>query len=128
MKNYDMKEFRCRCGCEMPEKVKVNIKMLVDNVLDPLREVFGKPIYVSSGYRCQKHNRAVGGATKSQHLGGQAADITADSPEMNTVLAKIIVEHLPFDQLILEQRDKNGNPQWLHVSYASSNRKEVLLK
>ena len=55
--------------------VPENVKALVENVLDPLREKYGKPIKVNSGYRCPKHNLAVGGATQSQHMKGEAADI-----------------------------------------------------
>lgn len=57
------------------KEVVENLNKLVENVLDPLREKYGKPIMVSSGYRCEKLNKAVGGAAKSQHLTGKAADI-----------------------------------------------------
>ena len=52
---------------------------LINNVLDPLREKWGAPIKVSSGYRCPALNRAIGGATNSQHMKGEAADITSMS-------------------------------------------------
>ena len=56
---------------------------LIENVLDPLREAYGKPIIVTSGYRCEKLNKAVGGAASSQHVKGEAADIRSvqDTPE-----------------------------------------------
>ena len=100
-----------------------NLKALVDNVLDPLRDWYGKPVYVNSGYRCPQLNRAVGGAADSQHLKGEAADITAGSPAENRRLFNYIMRYLPFDQLI-DERDG----QWVHVSYRSpaENRRQVL--
>ena len=100
-----------------------NLKVLADNVLDPLREWYGKPITVNSGYRCPQLNRMVGGAASSQHLKGEAADITAGSREENRKLFDYIKNHLPFDQLIDEK-----NYSWVHVSYKrdGNNRKQIL--
>lgn len=100
-----------------------NLKALVDNVLDPLRDWYGKPVYVNSGYRCPQLNRAVGGAADSQHLKGEAADITAGSPAENRRLFSYIRKNLPFDQLIDESRYA-----WIHVSYRrdGGNRRQVL--
>ena len=89
-----------------------NLKELVNKVLDPLREMYGKPITVNSGYRCVKLNRAVGGVPTSQHVRGEAADITAGSPDENRKLMELIRKNLTFDQCIDE---KNG--AWVHVSY-----------
>ena len=101
------------------------LERLVDNVLDPLREAWGAPIKVSSGYRCPKLNAAVGGARGSQHMYGQAADIhtLGDRPEDNRKLRDLLISlNLPFDQLIDE-----FNCNWLHVSYrASGNRGQIL--
>ena len=105
--------------------VKANLTALVANILDPLREAWGKPIIVTSGYRCAKLNRAVGGAARSQHCKGQAADIrtTTDYPEDNKKLFDLIIKlGLPFDQLI----DEYGY-NWVHVSYTQGvNRKQIL--
>lgn len=99
-----------------------NLTELVNNVLDPLREKYGKPIRVSSGYRCPALNRSVNGATSSQHRLGQAADITTGSKEGNRALFEIIRKELPFDQLIDEK-----NFSWVHVSYKKGgNRKQTL--
>ena len=99
-----------------------NLRALVDNVLDPLREAWGKPITVNSGYRCPALNRAVGGATASQHQLGQAADITAGSAADNRRLMQLCLDMgLPFDQLI----DESGFT-WLHVSYGPRQRRQVL--
>lgn len=100
-----------------------NLKALADNVLDPLREWYGKPIYVNSGYRCPQLNRMVGGKPTSQHLKGEAADITAGSKEENRKLFAYIRANLTFDQLIDEK-----NFSWVHVSFKRNgeNRKQIL--
>ena len=100
-----------------------NLKALAENVLDPLREWYGKPIYVNSGYRSPQLNRIVGGAPTSQHMKGDAADITAGSKAENKKLFDYIKSNLPFDQVI-DEKDYS----WVHVSYKrdGSNRKQVL--
>lgn len=79
------------------KEVITNLESLVDNVLDPLREMYGKPIIVTSGYRSPEVNRSVNGATSSQHVRGEAADITVGTKEGNKELFDIIKEKLPFD-------------------------------
>ena len=105
------------------EEVRKNLTALVGNVLDPLREWYGKPIYVNSGYRCPALNKAVGGVANSQHLTGQAADIDVNDRAENRRLMKHIEDNLDFDQLIWE----NGGA-WVHVSYRADgrNRRQVL--
>lgn len=104
---------------------EVNILRLVNNVLDPLRTAWGKPIVVNSGYRCAKLNKAVGGDSSSQHLTGQAADIEDASRrrEENKKLFELIIKlGLPFDQLINE-----FDYDWIHVSFSSTSpRKQIL--
>ena len=124
MKYFAMKEFECRCcGSTGSPQVGENIEALVENVLDPVRESYGKPITVNSGYRCAKRNLAVGGAVGSQHMKGEAADITAGSPEGNETLKRLIKEQGVFDQMIIY-------PTIIHVSYKRSgaNRHQVLKK
>ncbi len=97
---------------------------LIEKVLDPLREAYGKPIIVTSGYRCEKLNKAVGGAASSQHVKGEAADIRSvqDTPEENKKLFDLIVKlGLPFDQLINEY-----NYDWVHVSFGARHRRQKL--
>lgn len=94
------------------DDVKRNLEQLINNVLDPLRDWYGKPIYVNSGYRCPKLNKAVGGVSNSHHKTGQAADIDVHSIEENKKLFDYIRKHLDFCQLIWE---KGG--AWIHVSY-----------
>ena len=99
-----------------------NLEQLIDNILDPLRERYGKPITVNSGYRCPELNKAVGGSKTSQHMKGLAADITVGSPKKNKVLFDLIKEmDLPFDQLIDEKK-----LSWVHVSYSTKPRKQIL--
>ena len=94
-----------------------NLKQLVANILDPLREAYGAPIYVNSGYRCPVLNRAVGGSASSQHLTGEAADITAGSKAGNRRLYELL-RNLPVDQAINEH-----DFAWLHVSYGPRHRR-----
>lgn len=99
-----------------------NLERLVDNILDPLREEYGKPIQVNSGYRCDALNKAVGGSKTSQHRYGLAADITGKSKFENKKLFELVQKlKLPFDQLIDE-----SNYSWIHVSYSTKPRKQIL--
>ncbi len=101
-----------------------NMTALVDNVLDPLREAYGKPIVVSSGFRCPALNKAVGGSATSDHMNGMAADITVGSPKENRRLFNLIQElGLPFDQLIDEK-----NFSWVHVSYRGKDKNRMEIK
>lgn len=101
----------------------VNLTALVDNVLDPLRTWYGKPLTVSSGYRCPELNAAVKGSSTSQHMTGQAADIDTGDRQQNKLLFEYIRKNLPFDQLIDE-----SHFAWVHVSYRADgkNRNQVL--
>lgn len=112
------------------EAVEQKLKDLINNILDPLREKWGKPIIVNSGYRCPKLNKAVGGSTTSQHLcnDGAAADIEAYTRSLtdNKKLFDLIKEmKLPFDQLIYEYGNLTG-PDWIHVSFGPRNRRKIL--
>ncbi len=102
---------------------EANMERLIDALLDPVRRAWGKPIRVNSGYRSSELNRLVGGAAASQHTLGEAADLTAGSPEDNERLFELIRDGgFDFDQLIDEK-----NYRWIHVSYrAGFNRKQVL--
>ena len=105
-------------------EVKRSLEALVDSILDPLREEYGRPIIVTSGYRCPRLNKAVGGAASSQHVRGEAADIRSleDTPEENKKLYDLIIAlGLPFDQLINEY-----NWDWIHVSFGARHRRQKL--
>jgi zinc D-Ala-D-Ala carboxypeptidase len=96
-------------------------KLLAENIFQPIREHFTKPIFISSGYRSSALNEAIGGSPTSQHSKGEAIDIDMDhrgGPENEDVFY-YIRENLPFDQLIWEfGNDKR--PDWVHVSYNSN--------
>jgi hypothetical protein len=101
-------------------KERIALKQLVDNVLQPLRELYGKPITINSGFRSPMVNKHVGGVPTSQHTKGEAVDITAGSPEENKILFDLIRSNLRVDQCIDEYDYK-----WLHVSYKTQgNRNE----
>lgn len=91
------------------------------NWLDGIRAKYGKPLYVNSGYRCQKLNRAVGGVWNSQHTKGEAVDLDTRCGQ-NKQLFDLINMYGGFDQLIWE----NGG-KWIHVSHkATNNRGQVI--
>lgn len=96
-----------------------NLQHLIKEVLNPLRTKFGKPILVTSGYRCKKLNELVGGVENSQHLTGSAADIVPVNRDDLQKLFDIAKEQGNFDQLIWE-----GN--WIHISWSENPRKQVL--
>lgn len=106
------------------KEIERSLTALVEKVLDPLREAYGKPIIVTSGYRCPKLNAIVGSTPSSQHVKGEAADIKTieDTPEENKKLYDLIVKlKLPFDQLINEH-----NYDWVHVSFGARHRRQKL--
>ena len=99
------------------------LHVLVDQLLDPIREAWGEPIVVSSGYRCKQLNALVGGVKNSHHILGCAADIIAGNRADHRKLFKMIQKmqqegRIKFTQLILE-----GNGRWIHVSYVPGNLK-----
>ena len=97
---------------------------LVDCVLDPLREAWGGPIKVNSGYRCPLLNEAVGGTPTSQHQSGEAADITVGSRSGNRRLLTLIKRlDLPVDQCI----DEKGC-RWIHVSHRRGRNRRLYMK
>lgn len=100
-------------------EVRDNIIALVENLLQPLRDAWGKPITINSGYRCPRLNKEVGGVPTSQHVRGQAADCGVDDP---LALARLLLDlGLEFDQAIVY-------PTFLHISYKADgeNRNQLL--
>jgi hypothetical protein len=99
------------------ETVTANLKTLAENILQPVREHYGKSVKVNSGYRAPEVNAAVGGSKTSDHCKGQAADIEITGVA-NGDLAKYIAENYKFTQVILEFYTQ-GIPDsgWVHVSY-----------
>ena len=82
--NFNISEFQCKCGCEMPEFVKKNVEELAKD-LQVIRDKVGVGFTPNSAYRCPKHNTAVGGVKTSQHLKGKAADINIKGIEPSEV-------------------------------------------
>ena len=102
----------------MPKQIAVidNMDNLIEQVLEPLRLAFGKPIIVTSGYRCEALNKAVGGTYNSFHLQGRAADIKALTRSDNKRLYEL-AKKIKTTELIAEQADINGVPLWIHIAF-----------
>ena len=132
-KNFSLEEmYRSdtarRCGIDnkpQTEEVVENLRALCTEVLQPLRDHLGKPVVVSSGYRCKDLNKKVGGVENSQHLKGEAADIKVRDREELIDVMRYIMDETDFDQLI---REKSGSTEWVHVSHKrnGNNRRLVL--
>ena len=104
-----------------PEQIE-ELRKLCVNLLQPLRDIYSEPMIISSGYRSPIVNKAVGGVANSQHMKGQASDVTVKDPRK--LLATLLSSGLDFDQAILYQDGRNN---FLHLSYNSGkNRKQVL--
>ena len=110
-----------------PEHIE-NFKLLAEKVFQPIRDHFGVPIRISSGYRSAALNKAIGGASSSQHCSGEAIDIDMDCTTVtNAQIFNFIKDNLEFDQMIWEF-GTDTNPDWVHVSYESTGkqRKQIL--
>lgn len=104
-----------------------NMVKLVENVLDPIREKWGGPITVNSGFRCEELNRLVGGARNSEHLSGRAADITVGSKAANRRLFGLILELGEKGEIEWRQLINENGYSWIHISYnEGDNGKQVL--
>lgn len=89
--HFSVKEFTCKCGCN-----KIEIDPVLIAKLEMLRYYMQAPIYINSGYRCDKHNKAVGGVEKSLHLRGKAADIRANDMVKLGYFSKIVFRNAGF--------------------------------
>ena len=107
------------------QPIIANLQSLCLHILEPLRQAFAQPIVINSGYRTPELNRAVGGSPTSQHLKGQAADLSW--PADLTVHRWLIWlhSHAPYDQLILERNPKTG-AKWLHISHTPNPRHQYI--
>jgi hypothetical protein len=105
-----------------------NFMLLAEKIFEPIREHFGVPIHISSGYRSKELNAKIGGSATSQHCKGQAVDIDMDGSTngvSNADVFNYIKDNLPFDQLIWEFGNED-NCDWVHVSYVPNGRKQIL--
>jgi len=103
-----------------------NLLLLIVNTLQPVRDLIGKPMIVTSGYRCPQLNKhpAIGGSSTSEHVKGMACDFVITGMSVSDIVSKIRHSNIPFNQLI-EEHGKNG--AWVHISYnKAGNRKDVL--
>jgi len=104
------------------------LKAVANNIFQPCRNHFGKPLRVTSGYRSKELNKAIGGSNNSQHSKGEALDMQSTSGYTNRELFMYIKDHLTFDQLIGEFPNNVGEFAWVHCSYKEEgNRGEVLI-
>lgn len=111
------------------KEIEKNLISLIDNCLDIIRESFGEPIKVNSGYRCPELNTAVKGSKTSAHVKGMAADL--DSKD-NKKLWDTIIELnkrgiIEFRQLIWE-KGNDQSPAWVHIEYNPGNNKNQILR
>lgn len=107
------------------EDIICKMQNVAQNVFEPLREWYGKPIRVNSFYRCLELNKAIGGSRNSAHTRGESIDI--DTQNDNKELFDYIKNNLEFDKLIWEFGD-DSNPDWVHVSYVEGSNRGIILK
>lgn len=106
------------------EQQKENLKRLTVEILQPIREKYGKPVIVTSGFRCQKLNNAVGGAKTSQHCNGEAADIrsVSDSISDNRELFNLVLRMMKDKEIKVGQLIDEYGYNWVHVSLPRHNK------
>ena len=104
-----------------------NLLLLIVNTLQPVRDLIGKPMIVTSGYRCKQLNShpAIGGSSTSEHVQGKACDFVITGMKPADIVSKIRHSNIPFNQLI-EEYGKNGS--WVHISFSKTGNKRDVLK
>ncbi len=116
MKEYfSDKELNCRCGCGL------TIGPQMRELLNKLREEYGKPIYVISGARCEGHNRSVGGVSGSRHTKGRAVDLVRTEPLLAFLKARIQMYGFSME-------DPASTATWLHIDLDQRNGKWGIFK
>lgn len=110
-------------------EIIANIQALCTGVLEPLRQHIGKPLVISSGYRCPQVNTLVGGVKNSQHMKGEAADLRIPSLTEGRKWMEWIVDNTSFDQCIMEHsKNKDGSTShWIHVSYSRKHNRQYVI-
>ena len=133
MKYFTIEEL---CQSETAEKLKIDnspteeiiehLTLLVDCLLDPLREAWGSPIIINSGYRCPLLNKAVGGSKTSSHMSGWSVDMRPKNGKMEE-FKRFVIDFIKtrfWDQCILE---KSGNVEWVHLSLYNNSGKQRMM-
>lgn len=105
----------------------ISMKLVAENCFEPARNWWGKPIKVNSFFRCFLLNKAVKGSKTSQHVKGEAIDMTTGNRADNKKLYEWMKLNLIFDQLIYEYGDETG-PDWIHVSFKKGQNRNQTLK
>lgn len=100
----------------------VNLVRLCFHILEPAREIYGKPIYINSGYRDYLVNKHVGGVSGSAHTYGRAADLRVENSEQGRLLFNAIKDLPWVDQLLFEHK---GNSMWIHVAWSENPRHQI---
>lgn len=123
--HFDLQEFTYsetakRYGIKNKPKTLIidNIRTLCEEILEPLRLEIGKPIHISSGYRCLELNKKIGGVPTSQHCLGQACDFVVEGMTPYEVVKVILELNLPFDQVGLYDT-------FVHISYGERHRRHL---
>lgn len=98
---------------------------MVNNILQPIRDKYGKPITVTSGFRSPSVNRLVGGSANSQHCKGEAADIKCEN---NKELWDLIVDMINNEEIVVGQLIDEKNLSWIHISLPNEKRRNQILK
>lgn len=134
-KNFTLEELtksatadRLKINNEPAEQELNNLLVLCRDILQPIRDAYGKTIIVSSGYRCAKLNKAVGGSKTSQHVKGEAADIhtTSDTKASNKALFELILDMVQKDKITVGQLINEYDYNWIHVSLPTKDHKNQI--
>lgn len=107
-----------------------NLQTLAINVMQPVRNLLGVPVRITSGFRSEDVNTKIGGVYNSQHRTGNAADFKPRGMDIDTAMRMIKNSNIPYDQLIIEDGDGDTNTdgdKWIHVSYSMSPRRQALI-
>lgn len=112
----------------IPSRYDINrMELLCNKVLEPIHIHIEMPMRITSGFRCKRLNRKVGGSRSSQHCYGMSADFHIDAfSDMNNLFCLIIDLKLPFDQLIHEYLDPEAGEGWIHISHRAGNNRHQI--
>lgn len=110
------------------EQAISNLKLLCEQVLEPLRVHFNCPIIIGSGYRSPALNKAVGGVKNSQHMTGEAADIHLPDNATGRKWFLWMMDNLKFDQLIMEKSTPSSTRYWIHVSFSRTRCRQQVIQ